>query len=216
MASRLFAWAAQSRKSGSETRCRRPSTSTLRHRDDALRVRVGQGPEQHALDDAEDRGRRADAKPQHRDGGRGEPRRSRQQAQAVPQVRDEVFERPGAPRIAALLLDPVEAAHRQTRAARGLGRREAGVHVLPGLVLEMVAKLLVQFLFDRATADERSQDETADRSACGVLGRGRGRARRPQTACATTRWPTAAVCARPASARSISRGDCCRWSASRP
>ena len=50
-----------------EVRQRNPVASPVdvdgRHRHDALRVRVGQGPEQHALDDAEDGGCRADASP---------------------------------------------------------------------------------------------------------------------------------------------------------
>ena len=70
-----------------EVRQRDPMASTVEihagHGEDALGFRVGQGLEQDAVHDPEDRRRRADAESEHGNGSQGEPWRSRQQAQAV-------------------------------------------------------------------------------------------------------------------------------------
>jgi hypothetical protein len=55
-------------------------------RDDALGVRVGQRFEQHWLDGAEDRGRRADAERQGEDADRRERRRAAQPSCGVAQI----------------------------------------------------------------------------------------------------------------------------------
>ncbi len=60
--------------------------------DDPIGIGVGQRPEQHAEDDAEDRRGGADAEPERQDGDNREGLGPKEQAHAVPHVAKKVFE----------------------------------------------------------------------------------------------------------------------------
>ncbi len=120
-------------------------------RDQAVWLRVGQRPEKHAVDDAEDGGVGADADGQRQEDHGGERRRPAKRAHAVPQVAPHVIEPGQAPLIAqgvhTLRHGPV-AEHRR---ASGSGLRPpSGVF---GRELEMRAQLFFHVRITAARAD---------------------------------------------------------------
>ena len=116
----------QSSKFGSETvLVRRPVAVHLKQPDDPIGIRVGKRPQQHAVDDAEDRRGGADAEAEREDGDEGEALGPDEHADAVAQVAA------GSPRAApggyssrVLLLEVLDAAEPDERlASRFLGRQ---------------------------------------------------------------------------------------------
>ena len=121
----------------------------------ALRLGIGQRLQQDAIHQAEDGRGRADADRQRHDGRAREERLLAQPAPGDPDVLRERLERREPPRLAALLLERVEAAEallrRLTRFLRGQPTRS----VLLGAPLEMEAQLLVEVLLQPAAEERR-------------------------------------------------------------
>ena len=111
---------------------------------DLLAPCVGEGLEEHAVDEAEDGGVGADAETQREHDGGGEARAAAQAAQAVADVLHQHLEEPAAARVAASLLGLVDAAKRDDGRAPGLLRGHAAPDVGRRLEVEMQAHLVVE------------------------------------------------------------------------
>ncbi len=120
---------------------------------------VGQGLQQDALQHAEDDGVGADAERQGQHRHRGRARVPRQRPQAVAGVLHEVLEQADLPGVAALLLDPPDAAERPARRQAGLLGRHPRGQVLVDLALEMEAELVAQLAVDALALEERSEPQ---------------------------------------------------------
>src|SRR5215510_2093108 len=71
----------------------------------------------------------------------------------------QVFNQLHSSHIAALLLTPLDAAHREQRGVARLLRRHAFGDVFFNLPIDVIAELLVQFLLDLRAAKERSKPQ---------------------------------------------------------
>ena len=74
-----------------------------------------QRPQQHAADDAEDGGGRADAKREHEDDGQCESGCAEERAETEPQILQQLLEPPPAPRVLAFFAQPQRVAELQAR-----------------------------------------------------------------------------------------------------
>ena len=79
-----------------------------RSTDELLAIAEGQRPQEHAVDDAEDRGVGADAERHGEDHDESEPRIARHVAQAVTDILHECFPEPRQPRIAHVVFHAVD------------------------------------------------------------------------------------------------------------
>ena len=125
-----------------------------RDMDHPLRGVDGQAPRRQRIEHREEL--RGDAHPesQHEDGDDRERRPAGEQAHREPQVLPGLVQPPRAARVAALLLDVVEAAELDPRAPARLVLGQAGPHVLGRLPLDMVAQLAVQLAFEPVAVPE--------------------------------------------------------------
>jgi hypothetical protein len=109
---------------------------------------VRQRAEQDGVHDTEDRGVGPDAEGEGQDHcGREAPRRA-QAPEAVPDVLEDVFEEAHAPRLAAFLLDPLEAAQAHEREPPRFVGRNPAAEVFLGLHLEVEAELVIHPLLE--------------------------------------------------------------------
>ncbi len=126
--------------------------------DHFLATRVGEGTQEHAPHHAEHGGVGADAEAEgERDHG-GEAGVAPQAARRVLQVLGEGLEEPHAPRLAALLLDPVDPAEAQGRPPPRLLGGDALALPLLGLELEVEAQLVVQLALHAIAGEEGTQE----------------------------------------------------------
>ena len=119
-----------------------------RQRHDAVLVVDGQASDEHGVVHREPRAREPDAEPEGEHRRRREPAFLEQQPHREPQVVPRLVDPPRAARVAAHLLDGVEAAELEARAAARLLLRQAGPDVLGDLTLDVVAQLGVQLVLD--------------------------------------------------------------------
>src|SRR6185295_8608719 len=126
-------------------------------RDEPSGILVGQRPQQHAVDDAEDRAGRADAECEG-DHGRGRDAGvASQHTRGVAEIAEEVLDATGATRVARLFLDELEAAEIAQRREPGCGRRLTSVDPFRDLALDVIAQLVVHRLLDRAAANDQEE-----------------------------------------------------------
>ena len=134
----------------------RPRAARKAHEADGLAH--GQGAQDQAVHEREDRGVGADAQGQRQDRDEGEGRAAAQDADAVREVLAEVLEKTRAPSVAALLLHLLDTPELDARAAAGLGLGEAGAHVVGRLALDVVAQLGVELGLEAAAAEEPAEE----------------------------------------------------------
>ncbi len=135
-----------------------PAALEGRGEEDAMRGRgiaqKGWRPQEHAVDDGEHRGVRADAEAERNNHARGEPGCGAQTAERVSRVLQDGLEQCGAAPISARFLGAVDAAECDICAAHGLGAGEAGALELVRLAIEVKAQLVVEVPFQRRSANE--------------------------------------------------------------
>ena len=119
-------------------------------------VRIGERLDQHRIDDAEDRRRRANPQREGDESRRGEARRPPQRADDVPQVAKKVVEGHRAELIARALSRPIDRAELEERLPPRLVGRQAGATILLGLLIEMKADLFVEPAFEGAKSRQRT------------------------------------------------------------
>ena len=119
-------------------------------------MRDRQGLQHDGIQHAEHGGARADAQGERGDGEHGDARVAARElpSQRIPQVASEVVEPPCASRVAAQLLDLVEAAEVEARASARLGLGQAGPKVVGHLPIDVVAQLAVQLDFEPVPAPQ--------------------------------------------------------------
>ena len=112
--------------------------------DDPIGIGIGEGPKEHAVDDAEDGcgGANAEAERQNRHhrvrlGAEEEPH-------PIAQVAEKVLEERGPILVARLLLEVFDSAELDERLAARFVRRHSGVTVLLGLLVDVKADLFVE------------------------------------------------------------------------
>ena len=93
-------------------------------------MRIRQGPDQYAVNHAEDRGVRADAKRQRQDDGSGKRGSLSQAAYRVARIAEECFRKRESSLIAIDLLDGFHVAKLQQRLPTGFDGRQAGSKIL--------------------------------------------------------------------------------------
>jgi len=118
-----------------------------------LAVRVGQRPQKHRVDDAENGGVRADAERERQNDDQGEAWRLANAAQAVPDVLKDGFEPRKLPRLPRLLLRAGHVAEGAASGCAGFGGRHAafdvfgrhqvemGLHLVGEIAVEATAKM---------------------------------------------------------------------------
>lgn len=165
--------------------------------DQLVRVAHRQAAQHDGVDEAEDRRARADAEGQdeHDDGGEG--RAPAELARRESQVSDQVVGERHAARIAALLLDGLDAAELAQRCTAGRLGFHARGDVLLDQSLDVEPDLLVELAVERGLAEERTDAEAElcgpAHGACsypGTLFRTSAIAadRRSQVACSRSRY----------------------------
>ena len=122
--------------------------------DQATGALVGQAADEDGVNHREDRHVEADAQPQRRGRQGHEGAVPREAADRVAQVARDALDPPRPTRVAAQLLDLVETAEFESRAAPRLVLGQAGPHVLGHLPLDMVAQLAVQLALQPITVPE--------------------------------------------------------------
>lgn len=127
-----------------------------------LGLGIGEGLEQNAVDDREDRGVRADAERKQGEDADGEPDIAPQRAKRLSRVPYEVIEQRDAPCVATLVLASLDTAERaHGRPARLVGRH-AGSDVFLDLTLDVVTQLVVELLLDLGPSEERAEAHPDD------------------------------------------------------
>ena len=117
--------------------------------DEPARVRVGQGPQDDGVHDAEDRCAGAEAQCEGHDGGGGEAGLAAQQANPVAEVAEQGFQPWQAPQVAALFLDALDVAEQALRRLAGFVRAHALGEVPLGQGGKMLPDLLAHFRLPR-------------------------------------------------------------------
>ena len=142
---------------------------SLAEHDDAVAVAEGKRPQQHAVDDAENRAVRAYPQRHRQHHDEGESRIAPEIAHAVADILRGGFEKPRQPRIAHVILDAGNGAEDAQRGPACLQRRHARFQVLIDEHVEVVLELDVELLLETLAAEERFQTngEMADH-ACGL------------------------------------------------
>jgi hypothetical protein len=107
-------------------------------RDQLLRLRIGQRPQQHAVEHTEDRRIRADADGQRQQHGDREPGRPRQPPAYMPHVHQQRFEPLPLPHLAAPLPEKRHVAEIATGGSLGLLARQALVHEFVDPLVEVL------------------------------------------------------------------------------
>src|SRR5579863_1584373 len=126
-----------------------------RQREHALLMCHGRiGTKEDSFHPAEHRGVRANSESEAQNRQGGEPGVAPQLPKAAAQILEEVFDDVDAARLAALLFDLGDSAQGAARRVARLLRRHAFREVFPDLQLEMVAKLVSQFLVHPRAAEE--------------------------------------------------------------
>lgn len=118
---------------------------------------VQQRSQHHAVDDGEDRRRRANAESEREDRRRGESAVVRERAQCIARVAREVFQHAHAARVPTFLLAALHTAHRPQRRRPGLLEGHARRHMHVDLPLEVIAQLLIELCLHLAATKERTQ-----------------------------------------------------------
>jgi hypothetical protein len=139
--------------------------------DEPIRVGVGQRPQQHGAEQAEDRGIRADAETERENRDARERRVPAQHARADAQVLHEMVERGESRAVPVVLPDLREAAEPDERLAPRLVRRHSGAQVVVDVHVQVALKLRVELGLVRPRHDrtgepcqprpERSHDEAS-------------------------------------------------------
>ena len=125
-----------------------PGLVAHRQRRDAVLVVDGEAPEQQAVVGGERGAREAKAQPEGEHRPRRHPGLLHQQARREPQVLPCLFEPPRPARVAARLLDLVEAPEREARPSTRLVLGQAGPDVTGHLPLDVIAQLAVELPFE--------------------------------------------------------------------
>jgi hypothetical protein len=133
-----------------------PTPCALRD-DEPLGVRVAERPEQHCVDNAEDRGRQPDAEGERDNGDRREPWALAQCARAEPQILRERVEPSSCRHLPYLLQHARPAAEPSTRGEARLVASEPGVAQLHLLDLLMEAHLALELTLELASTKERAK-----------------------------------------------------------
>ena len=116
--------------------------------DELVAVLVGQRPQQHAVDDAEDRRVGADAERHRHDDDESEARIAAEAAQAVADVLRGDFDEPRQPVVAHVVLDAVNRAEDPLRLAPGGVGRHAFREVLLDQHVDVVAQLCIELTLE--------------------------------------------------------------------
>ena len=114
--------------------------------------------QEHRVDDAEHRGRRAHAEGEREESGSREDGRAHERAQRVAEVAEQSLEADARSRIAHLLLHALDTPHLRARGAARLLHRHAVLLQLTGAQFDVRAELLVELLLDPAAAEEIAQE----------------------------------------------------------
>ena len=117
---------------------------------EAVGIRIGKRPQQHAVDDAEDRAIGADAERQRQHHHYCEAGILAQHAPRVAQVAPEIFDDIGASHIAAFLLNLGHATQLACGRAARFGGWHAGGQVLLRLLFQMETKFLCEIFLNVA------------------------------------------------------------------
>ena len=107
------------------------------HAHDGVRVRIRQGPDQHAVDDAEHRGVGACAQREYQHDGGGEAGPAPQPTEGVTHVPDQVVEPAPAPDVAGAFADQGGVAQLALRRPVGVVLRQAGFALPLALQLQV-------------------------------------------------------------------------------
>jgi hypothetical protein len=103
-------------------------------------------PQQHGVDDAEDRGVEADADRQRQDHHGAESGTPAQHAQGVADVLPQLIDPDRHPDGACVLFDPCDAAEGFERLGARIRRRHAASDVVLGLAFDVIADVVVEIL----------------------------------------------------------------------
>ena len=136
--------------------------------DQAFRLPDGQGLQHRGVDEAEDRGVRADAESERRDRREREARALSKDTTGVPHVPGELFDQAGPANIAALVLHLIEAAELEAGPPARVRLAHARPHVVRDLALDVIAQLGVELRF-QATPAEQPRPPGHDASPSAVL-----------------------------------------------
>lgn len=124
---------------------------------------IGERTQDDGIDDAEDRGRGADAEREREYHGRREAWASPQPTPRVPDVPGHLLQEPCTPDLVAFLLEPEHAAETRPGGAIRLRLAHACLHVLPPDRFEVERHLLIHVAV--AGAGRESRDESAKEAA---------------------------------------------------
>jgi hypothetical protein len=112
--------------------------------DQAVRMRACQRPQQHRVHHAEDGRVHADAEGQGQDDDRRETRITEQDAEAVTDVLEKLFEPNPAPDVAGVLFHAGDVSEFAERLVARLVRRHAALDIVARLPFDVVANVVVQ------------------------------------------------------------------------
>jgi hypothetical protein len=129
----------------------------LHHVDQAVRLGVGERPQQRRFDEPEDGQAPAHAERQHDDGGRRQARALRQLAEGQPDVLHGVLDEGHGALIAIRLFHGFESSERDARLAPGLLGREPEPQVVVDVQREMTFDLVREFALAGAVPEEAAQ-----------------------------------------------------------
>ena len=121
----------------------------FRKRDQTVRLQVGERPDERGVHHGKNRRICADAERQREYSDEGESGILGERPESVTDIARQRFDETYAASLAVFLLDLLEAAELEARAARGLLAREAGAEVILDFPLHVKAQFGLHFRFDR-------------------------------------------------------------------